>query len=57
LADHLLTLKQDIASVKLVPSRGGVFELDVNGRNIYSKLQTGEFPEKEMVFRKVKDLL
>jgi len=42
--------KQRIADMKLIPSGGGCFELTVNGELIYSKLQTGRFPdEKAMV--------
>lgn len=34
----------------LIPSEGGRFELSVDGQQIYSKLQTGRFPdEDEMV--------
>jgi len=41
----LLRLKQDISSLTLVPMGGGVFEVIVNGEKIYSKKQTGEFPD------------
>jgi selenoprotein W-related protein len=30
----------------LIPSDGGCFELKVNGELIYSKLETGRFPEE-----------
>lgn len=36
-----------IDGFKLIPSRGGCFELTVNGELVYSKLQTGEFPDEE----------
>ena len=32
---------------KLVPSRGGCFELKVDGRLVFSKLATGQFPNQE----------
>ena len=36
--------------MELQPSSGGCFELTANGELIYSKLETGEFPdEDEMV--------
>jgi len=42
--------KQRISDLKLVPGSGGCFELTVNGELIYSKLQTGRFPdEKSMI--------
>ena len=31
----------------MIPSDGGCFELSVNGKLIYSKLQTGEFPNEQ----------
>lgn len=38
------------ADVELIASGGGVFEVEVNGELIYSKKQTGEFPqEKDIV--------
>jgi len=49
-----LTFKQRIGSLKLVPSRGGAFEVTVNGHKIYSKLQTGEFPEPDAILKAVK---
>jgi selenoprotein W-related protein len=46
----LTTYKQEIDNLKLVPSGGGCFEVSINGELIYSKLQTGKFPdEKAMV--------
>jgi len=54
LAEKLLTLKQRIGSLKLVPSGGGAFEVSVNGQKIYSKLQTGEFPDFNAILKAVK---
>jgi selenoprotein W-related protein len=46
----LSTFKQQIGDLKLVPSKGGCFELSIDGDLIYSKLQTGKFPdEKAMI--------
>jgi selenoprotein W-related protein len=46
----LTTFKQQIRSLKLIPASGGCFELTANGELVYSKLQTGKFPdEKAMV--------
>ena len=41
LHDHFNAL----SGVTLVPSGGGVFEVTLGDRLIYSKKQTGEFPE------------
>ncbi|GBF34849.1 hypothetical protein DCCM_3969 [Desulfocucumis palustris] len=34
----------DITDITLVPSSGGVFEVTVNDRLLFSKRQTGRFP-------------
>jgi hypothetical protein len=37
----------------MIPSSGGCFELSVNGDLIYSKLQTGEFPDEGELVKEV----
>ena len=37
------------AGVRLIASGGGVFEVVVDGRLIYSKKATGEFPDEEQL--------
>jgi selenoprotein W-related protein len=50
LATKLLNrFKQQIRELKLIPSSGGCFELTVNGQPVYSKLQTGTFPDESWV--------
>jgi selenoprotein W-related protein len=41
------------ADVALIESSGGVFEVVVDGELIYSKRETGQFPDEE---RLLKDL-
>lgn len=43
----LTAYKQKILSLRLIPSRGGCFELVVNGELVYSKLATGTFPAED----------
>ena len=57
MAEKILALKQRIGSLKLVPSGGGAFEISVNGQKIYSKLQTGEFPDFNAILKSVKGKL
>jgi selenoprotein W-related protein len=46
LADTILgTHKTNVASLEIVPSGGGVFEVDLNGERIFSKKELGRFPE------------
>ena len=51
MATKILTqYKQRIEGMELQPSSGGCFELTVDGELVYSKLDTGQFPdEDEMV--------
>jgi selenoprotein W-related protein len=38
--------KQKINRFELIPSSGGCFELTVDGELVYSKLETGKFPDE-----------
>lgn len=42
----LENLKLKIDHMELVPGKGGCFELSVDGDLLYSKLETGEFPDE-----------
>jgi len=42
------------AEVRLVRSSGGAFEVRKDGELIFSKLQTGRFPEPEEILSKLK---
>ena len=39
----------------MVPSDGGAFEVSINGRKIYSKLATGQFPEPDAMVKAVRE--
>lgn len=39
----------DDVDVELVPSGGGVFEIEVDGERIHSKKATGSFPDNSDV--------
>ena len=41
------TYKQQISDLKLIPASGGCFELTVNGKLVYSKLEAGKFPDEQ----------
>jgi selenoprotein W-related protein len=49
----LSTYKQQIQDFKLIPSGGGCFEIKINGELIYSKLETGKFPDEKWVLETV----
>jgi selenoprotein W-related protein len=47
LTTKLLTAyKQQIKDLKLIPASGGCFEVALDGKLIYSKLETGKFPDE-----------
>jgi selenoprotein W-related protein len=47
----LAALEPDLAGVTLVPGRGGIFEVRVDGELVFSEKQEGRFPEP----REIKD--
>ncbi|OCA81466.1 SelT/SelW/selH family protein [Bacillus sp. FJAT-27225] len=56
MADELLNeFKNNANKLELIPSTGGVFEVSVDGQNIFSKKETGRFPEKGEVLNIVKE--
>jgi selenoprotein W-related protein len=52
-AQLLERYKQKIKSLELVPSGGGCFEVQVDGDLLYSKLQTGSFPDESSIIAQV----
>jgi selenoprotein W-related protein len=57
LADELLkNFEPEIASLELIPSSGGVFEVLVNGSLVYSKTATGRHAATSEVVNSVKAL-
>lgn len=53
----LTAFKQKIAALRLIPSRGGCFELVVDGELVYSKLKTGVFPDEDAMVKAVGERL
>jgi selenoprotein W-related protein len=45
--------KQRIESLTLIASGGGAFELKVGDELVYSKLDTGEFPDEDAMVAEV----
>jgi selenoprotein W-related protein len=54
LAAKILELGDRIASLTLVPSSGGAFEVSANGKTLHSKLDSGEWPDFDAVVRQIK---
>ena len=41
--------EDDIEDLKLIPGAGGAFEVEVDGKLVFSKKKTGRFPEYEEI--------
>ena len=58
LAEKLLNAyKTSLAGVELVPSGGGVFEVDFDGDRVFSKRDLGRFPEEPEILEKAQSKL
>ncbi|MCL4198017.1 MAG: SelT/SelW/SelH family protein [Phycisphaerales bacterium] len=51
LADEIK--KRFKVNAELIESSGGVFEVTVNGRLVYSKAKTGEFPDNAKLLKEL----
>ena len=57
MVDSLLeAFEHDVEAVTLVPSGGGVFEVDVDGTLVYSKKATGRHAEVAAVLDPIRQL-
>jgi selenoprotein W-related protein len=56
-AKLLTELKRRITALELEPSTGGCFELTVGDELIYSKLETGRFPQDDAMVEEVRKRL
>ena len=57
MAELLKQYESEIASISLLPSDGGKFEVQVNDNMVYSKLQAGRHIDPEELVKLVGDLL
>ena len=51
----LETLKRNITALELEPRGGGCFEVFVDDEQIYSKLETGEFPDERQILDQISE--
>jgi selenoprotein W-related protein len=51
----LTTFPRDLGEVALVPGIGGVFEIRLDGENLWSRKEQGGFPELADLKRQVRD--
>ena len=52
-AKILTQYKQKLQGLELEPSSGGCFELTMGGNLVYSKLETGQFPDEDEIVAEV----
>jgi selenoprotein W-related protein len=45
---------EQFAALKLIPSDNGRFEVSLDGELIYSKLETGDFPENKQILAQIR---
>lgn len=51
----LTTFDEGLGEVALVPGRGGIFEVRLDGETIYSRKEAGRFPEPKELKQLVRD--
>lgn len=51
------TFRQGIKNLTLIPSGGGVFEVEVNGKVVHSKKAVGKFPDEAVLLNELQKLL
>jgi len=57
IGELLNNFEAEIGSITLVPSEGGAFEVTVNEKLVYSKMQTGRHPDTGEVVNLVRKML
>ena len=51
-----LALKQNMKELSLAPFADGRFEVLVDGKKVYSKLETGDFPDEETLVARLRKM-
>jgi selenoprotein W-related protein len=51
----LTTFETDLAEVALVPGRGGIFDVRLDGACIFSRKEQGRFPESKELKQLIRD--
>ncbi len=51
----LTTFQKELGEVALIPGAGGIFEVRLEGKSIFSREQQGRFPESKELKQLVRD--
>jgi len=58
MAQELLsTFETEIGEVALIPGSGGIFDIRVDGKTVWSRTEQGAFPEIKVLKRLVRDVV
>lgn len=53
----LVTFEEELFEVALRPGSGGVFEIRADGQVVWSRAETGRFPEIKELKQRVRDIV
>ncbi|MBL8709544.1 MAG: SelT/SelW/SelH family protein [Rhodospirillaceae bacterium] len=53
----LVTFEEELGGVTLVPGRGGVFDVAVGDRLVWSRREEGRFPELKELKQRLRDVV
>ena len=53
----LTTFDDDIKSVTLIPTQGGIFKVRVNGAEMWCRKTEGGFPEAKVLKQRMRDVI
>ncbi len=51
----LMTLGEDIGEIALIPGKGGVFDVRLNGKTLFSRKEKDRFPESKELKQLIRD--
>ncbi|MBM2830253.1 MAG: hypothetical protein HW411_1043 [Gammaproteobacteria bacterium] len=50
-----MTFTDELGEVALVPGKGGIFEIRLDGVTVFSRKKEGRFPESKEIKQRVRD--
>jgi selenoprotein W-related protein len=53
----LMTFADDLGEVALIPGTGGIFEIRLDGKLLFSRKSAGRFPESREIKQLVRDII
>lgn len=53
----LMTFADELGEVALIPGTGGIFEIRLNGKLLFSRKIAGRFPESKEIKQMVRDVI